>query len=304
MSRHTLIVFLKRPRAGEVKTRLARSLGAPLAARLYRVLAETEVLNTAPTADAEYDRLFAFTPADAAEEMNAWLPGNVWLPQEGRDLGERMARAMEAAFDRGAGRVAIIGSDVPWVSRELVLEAFAALDDHEVALGPALDGGYYLIALAQPAGGVFESIAWSTDTVTSETLRRVAERGWTHGALETLPDIDTLDDLRREWHRIEPLIDDGPLRTALRAHVRLAAEPRRLALLTKSGCGLCEEMLEVVEPVAQQRGLEVTMLDIREDSELAALYTYEIPVLLIGGRELCRHRVTREELEARLEAPF
>jgi len=303
MSRYTLIVFLKRPRAGEVKTRLARALGAPLAARLYRVLAEAEVANTAPTG-AEYDRLFAFAPADAGVELNAWFPGNVWLPQEGRDLGERMAGAMETAFDRGAERVAIIGSDVPWVSRELVLKAFAALDEHDVVLGPARDGGYYLIALAQPASGIFESIAWSTDTVASETLRRVAQRGWTHGLLETLPDIDTVDDLRSEWHRVEPLIDDTMLRTALRAHMRLAAEPRRLALLTKPGCGLCEEMLGIVEPVAQQRGLEVMKLDIRQDTELAALYRNEIPVLLLGGRELCRHRVTSEELHARIDAPF
>ncbi len=303
MSCSTLIVFLKRPREGEVKTRLARALGAPLAARLYRVLAEAEVANTAPTG-AEYDRLFAFAPADAGVEMNAWFPGNVWLPQEGRDLGERMAGAMDAAFDRGAGRVAIIGSDVPWVSRQIVLKAFAALDEHDVVLGPAPDGGYYLIAFARPADGLLESIAWSTETVTSETLRRVAQRGWTHGLLEALPDIDTLDDLRSEWRRIEPLIDDTMLRTALRAHMRLAAEPRRLALLTKPGCGLCEEMLGIVEPVARQRGLGVTKLDIREDTELETLYRNEIPVLLLGGRELCRHRVTSEELEARFAAPF
>ncbi len=298
-----MIIFLKRPRAGEVKTRLATALGAPLAARLYRVLAEAEVLNTTPKTD-EYDRLFAFSPAAAGDEMNAWFPGNVWLPQEGHDLGERMARAMEAAFDRGATRVALIGSDVPWVSRELVGSAFAALDEHDVVLGPARDGGYYLVALRGEQPRIFDGISWGSGSVADDTLRRVRECRLSFELLEVLPDIDTLEDVSREWERLAGLVRDEALRTALRTHIRLAAEPRRLAMLTKPGCGLCEEMLGVVEPVATRRGLEVTKLDILKDADLRQLYAFEIPVLLLGGRELCRHRVTSAELEARLDAPF
>jgi len=207
-----LLVFLKEPRPGAVKTRLATSLGAEAAAELYRALAEEEIRLTTPRGD-EYRRRLCFTPVEARAEIQGWLPGEELRPQEGADLGERMARAIDEAFGGGAARVALIGSDVPWVSREIVLEAFRALGEHDVVLGPARDGGYYLVSLARPESRLFEGIAWSTPSVLSATVERAAALGLSVRLLDALSDIDTIEDLRAEWDRLTPLL---ALRPALR----------------------------------------------------------------------------------------
>jgi len=200
-----LIVFVKEPRPGAVKTRLAAALGDEHAAQLYRALAEAEVRRTKP-ARGEYDRLFFFTPADAGAVLARWFPGETFLPQKGADLGQRMANAFEAAFARGARRVAIVGTDVPGVSRALVTEALLALGDHDVVVGPAHDGGYYLLALDRPRPMLFDAIPWSTCAVLAATAERAAVLGLRLSVLETLSDIDTLEDLRREWRMVRPLL--------------------------------------------------------------------------------------------------
>src|SRR5262245_16805319 len=121
--RDVLLVFVKHPRPGSAKTRLIPSLGAETAAALYQVLAEEEIRSTRPE-EGEYRRMFFFAPEEAVDEMSTWLPGERLLPQLGPDLGARMSAAFAAAFAAGAGRAAIIGTDVPWVSRETVREAF------------------------------------------------------------------------------------------------------------------------------------------------------------------------------------
>lgn len=218
MTGDALIVFLKAPRPGRVKTRLAEALGDGPAAELYRVLAEEEVRRTEP-AGGEYERLFFFDPADAGEEMEAWFPGQAWIPQEGPDLGARMAAAFDETFARGARRAAVVGSDVPWVTRDHVGRALRCLDRHDLVLGPAHDGGYYLLALDRPRPALFDGIAWSTPAVLASTLERAAGLGLTVRLLEGLPDIDTLDDVAREWDRLLPILGGRSLTQALRRAV-------------------------------------------------------------------------------------
>lgn len=220
MTREALLVFLKQPRPGAVKTRLIPALGERGAADLYRALAEEEVRRTAPR-ESEYRRLFFYTPAEAAAEMEAWFPGETWRPQRGSDLGERMAAAFEEAFAGGASRVAVIGSDVPWVSRDHVREALRSLDDQDLVLGPARDGGYYLLALDHPRPALFQGIAWSTPSVFAATVERAGALGLGVRILEPLPDIDTLEDLRSAWPRLRPLLAGRPVVQALeRALIR------------------------------------------------------------------------------------
>jgi len=202
---HLLIVFVKEPRPGAVKTRLTPALSAAEAAELYRVLAEEEIRNTAPR-PGEYSRLFFFDPSSSPEAMRAWLPGEALLPQRGGDLGARMAAAFDEAFRRGAGRAAVIGTDVPWVTRGLVAGAFAALDDQDVVLGPTADGGYYLLATDRPRPELFRGIAWSTPSVLASTVDRAGALGLRVQMLEELPDIDTVDDLRACRDRLRPLL--------------------------------------------------------------------------------------------------
>jgi rSAM/selenodomain-associated transferase 1 len=218
----TLIIFVKGPEPGAVKTRLVPLLGARGAAELYRLLAEAELRATAPVAD-DYQRLVFFTPETARDRVAQWLPGEVLVPQAAGDLGARMSSAFAEAFARGAERVALVGSDVPWVTRELVVEALEALDTHDLAIGPALDGGYYLLALPRPQPELFEGIAWSSAGVLEATVCRAATLRLSVHHLAPLPDIDTPDDLHREWGRIEPLLAGTALGRELAA---LVTRPR------------------------------------------------------------------------------
>jgi rSAM/selenodomain-associated transferase 1 len=208
--RNVLIVFVKEPRPGAVKTRLLPALDPQSAAELYRALAEEEIRQTAPGAD-EYSRLFFYAPPASPEAMRAWLPGQTLLPQRGDDLGARMSAAFDETFRRGARRAAVIGTDVPWVHRGLVAEAFSALDTHDVVLGPTSDGGYYLLALARPQPALFQGIAWSTASVLTSTMDRAAALGLRVRLLPELPDIDTLDDVRAHWPRLRPLLEGRPV---------------------------------------------------------------------------------------------
>ncbi len=209
-----LIVFLKAPRPGSVKTRLVPAFGPALAARLYRALAEEVMQQTVPRA-ADYERLLFFAPAEARAEMEAWFPGETWMAQQGDDLGARMSAAFEEAFRRGARRAAIVGSDMPWLTRERVLEGLRALDGHDLVLGPAADGGYYMLALGgrQPGLGpglglgLFKGIAWSTPSVFAATVERAGVLGLTTRLLDVLPDVDTVADVQAAWPRLRSLLD-------------------------------------------------------------------------------------------------
>lgn len=200
-----LAVFLKAPRPGAVKTRLVPALGPEAAAGLYRAIAEAVVEQTRPLAG-EYERLLCFTPPEARAEMEAWFPGEALLEQGGGNLGARMARAFDEIFRRGADRVALVGSDVPGLARADVVSALASLEEHDLALGPARDGGYYLIALGRPRPELFRGIAWGTPSVFAATMERAAALGLTVRVLDERRDVDTLDDVRAEWTRIRALV--------------------------------------------------------------------------------------------------
>jgi rSAM/selenodomain-associated transferase 1 len=202
-----LLVFLKEPRPGAVKSRLAARIGAEAAAAVYRAIADEEIRRTAPRGD-EYERRFLFDPPDSGPRIAEWLPGQIILPQGGGDLGERMARAFADAFANGARRAAVIGTDVPAVAREDVLDALESLDEHDVALGPATDGGYYLIALKGPEPELFRGIRWSSGEVLAATLDRAARRGLSVRVLRTIGDVDTVEDLAAEWERVRPLLGE------------------------------------------------------------------------------------------------
>jgi hypothetical protein len=201
-----LIVFVKEPRPGTVKTRLLPALDPESAAELYRALAEEEIRQTEPR-DGEYTRLLFYAPPSSPEAMSAWLPGEKFVAQQGADLGARMSAAFEEAFRRGARRAAIIGTDVPWLTRGRVAEALGALDEHDAVLGPTTDGGYYLLALDRPRPEVFRGIAWSTPSVLASTVERASALGLRVRMLGELADIDTIADLRAHWPRLRPLLE-------------------------------------------------------------------------------------------------
>jgi rSAM/selenodomain-associated transferase 1 len=209
VSDRTLVVFLKQPRPGAVKTRLAAAVGPEAAAQLYRALAEGVLEATTP-GSGEYERLVFFDPPEARRALREWLPGVSLRAQAPGDLSERLADAFARAFGRGATRVAIVGSDVPGVTREAVLGALDALSEADLVLGPAHDGGYYLIALRAPHPELVQGVDWSTPAVLRQTLERAAAARLVVRQLAPLRDVDTLEDLRDEWPWLERRLSTHP----------------------------------------------------------------------------------------------
>jgi rSAM/selenodomain-associated transferase 1 len=188
----------KVPLAGEVKTRLCPPLTPVQAAALARcfLLDRLEQLRDV----SEGDPLVAFAPKERAAEMRGLAPaGTRLVPQEGADLGARMDRLLTDLLAEGFGGAIAVGTDTPTLPTAYVRRACAALRDEAVDLvvGPAEDGGYYLIGLRAPAPALFTNMRWSTETVMADTLDRVRRLGLRHALLPTWFDVDRGEDLAR-----------------------------------------------------------------------------------------------------------
>ncbi|MGE3308818.1 MAG: TIGR04282 family arsenosugar biosynthesis glycosyltransferase [Limisphaerales bacterium] len=196
-----VIVFLKAPRPGFVKTRIAADLDAEAAVAIYQALVGMTLSHLRDRKDVE----LRFTPDDAAAEMVGWRrPGWSLRAQGDGDLGERLLRAVEEAFSEGVPRVVLLGGDCPELASGDVEDALVALSRHDVVLGPAVDGGYWLMGLRRSCPDLFRGIAWGTDRVCEESMRKAAEAGLTVAELRRLRDIDSLADWRT-WLREHPL---------------------------------------------------------------------------------------------------
>lgn len=195
-----LLVFVRAPELGRVKTRLAASIGENAALRAYKRLAEHTIAEARALAAEGVEVRIHYAPADAGSAVRAWLgEGAVYLPQAEGDLGMRMRDAFAGAFAGGADRVVIVGSDLPEISAPLLRRAFDLLDGYPAVIGPARDGGYYLLGMTGMIGGVFGGIEWSTPGVLAATLDRLRAAGVEPAMLETLADVDTVEDLPAGW---------------------------------------------------------------------------------------------------------
>ena len=187
MTRERLLVFLKAPRVGFVKTRLATQLGNAAALVAYRTLVETLLHRLAEVPAAE----LRFTPDDASAEIQGWLrPGWTAALQGDGDLGQRLSAAFDSAFASGAERVVIIGSDCPDVSLCDLECAWSALRANDAVVGPATDGGYWLIGLRRRAPELFTAMPWSTNRVFAETCARCQRLNLRLQLLRELTDVD------------------------------------------------------------------------------------------------------------------
>jgi rSAM/selenodomain-associated transferase 1 len=194
----TLLIFVKYPEPGKVKTRLAEDIGKRRAARIYSSMAKTVIHNVSTSR--KYGSIIFVDPPERKSEVENWLQinGCDFFPQGGKSLGERMANAFAKAFSLGAEKGVIIGTDCVEISENLISQAFDALYEADVVLGPAEDGGYYLLGLKEPTPEIFSDIRWSTNLVLSQTLERLREIGLRFKLLKTLRDIDTASDLNDE----------------------------------------------------------------------------------------------------------
>ncbi len=190
-----VVVFARAPLPGQVKTRLAATIGPAAACEVYRRLGETVVRALASAPPRRYELCIAFTPEPEGSLVRAWLPwADAWIPQCAGDLGARLAFEVERAFSDGCDAVVLVGTDCLAVDSERVGAALDALEDRDAVLGPAQDGGYYLLALRRPLA-VFEGVPWSTERVADVTRERLRDLGarWRELAIER--DVDTAEDL-------------------------------------------------------------------------------------------------------------
>lgn len=182
-----LVIFARYPEAGKVKTRLIPALGPEGAARLYARLLEATLASAAGSGLAVELRITG-APREA---FRALYGDKLAIAEQGdADLGERLARVPSPAI--------VIGSDAPALDAAVLRKARDLLKSHEVVIGPATDGGYYLIGFARPIPFAFNAIPWSTPEVLPETLRRLEAQGIEPALLPVLTDIDTPEDLA-DW---------------------------------------------------------------------------------------------------------
>ncbi len=192
-----LLIFAREPVLGQVKTRLAAAIGPTAALATYR---ELLALTAAAVAAAQIPATLwlAEAPAPPARPPQArpeW-PGLPWRVQPpAGSLGERMGHAFAEAFAAGAGRAVIIGTDCPGLTAALLRQAFDQLATHDLVVGPAIDGGYYLLGMKHLHGSLFTNKQWSTATVLADTLADAARLGLRVAHLPTLADVDSARDL-------------------------------------------------------------------------------------------------------------
>lgn len=198
-----ILVMAKEPRPGQSKTRLAAEIGVERAAQF----AEALLLDTLELAQGStHPVLVAYAPADARAWFEARAPTVARWPQPGGDLGDRMLAAGREAQRRGASRWLIIGMDSPQMPAALFDEALAALEHSDVCIGPARDGGYYLIGMRSPEPELFRDVPWSTPEVLKVTLERCEAAGLAVTVLNAELDVDDGDSLQR----LESVLKERP----------------------------------------------------------------------------------------------
>lgn len=190
-------IFLKLPVAGNVKTRLGVTIGMEKAAEIYKSLAETTI--KACKSD-DFDTIFCIEPYSELENFKKWLgQDGRFISQRGNDLGERMFNCFSDVFAMGYDKCALIGSDIVGLNKEILSHAFAELDKNDCVIGPATDGGYYMIAFnkGKCEKSLFKNMEWSTDKVYNTTISRLTDCGTAYASTMILPDIDTEEDLKK-----------------------------------------------------------------------------------------------------------
>jgi rSAM/selenodomain-associated transferase 1 len=205
-----LLIFTRYPQPGTAKTRLMPALGAEGAAKLQRQMTEHTLEQVKQVADNQplsVEIWFAGSGDESTNRqlMQDWL-GEEWryCAQSGEDLGQRLIQAIASAFGAGMQRVVTIGTDCPELDASRIQQAFEQLQQYDIVLGPATDGGYYLIGLRQFTPELFQQIAWSSEIVLQQTVKLAEALGLTIAYLDPLTDIDRPEDLA-VWQQVQAL---------------------------------------------------------------------------------------------------
>lgn len=202
-SKQHLIIFTRYPEPGKTKTRLIPALGAVGAANLQRQMTEQTILQVKELQSVVAVSFEVRFAGGSLQLMQDWLGRDLVYQVQGEgDLGERMGRSLLDAFQSGAEQVMMIGTDCPGVNSQLLATAFEQLQTCELVLGPAIDGGYYLIGLRRYIAELFANIDWGTAQVLKQTVDIAQKLHLLHVYLPPLADVDRPEDLSI-WHRAQ-----------------------------------------------------------------------------------------------------
>lgn len=194
---NALIIFMKAPLVGKVKTRMQPKLSLEISLELYKAMGK-DLVNLFFQCH-NFDLIIHYTPEDALPEMKAWLGNHLsFLAQRGANLGEKLHSAFSQTL-KTYQKVCIIGSDLPTLQQKDILGSFAKLDLYDVILGPSTDGGYYLVALNAAHSEIFRGINWSTGSVLTQTIQKAGRHRLSIFQLSVKEDIDTFSDLQSFW---------------------------------------------------------------------------------------------------------
>ena len=189
-SKNLLLIFTRNPELGKAKTRLAKTVGDETALEIYKfLLQKTQSITKKIAADK------AVYYSVKVRENDIW-DATIYQKhqQKGGNLGIRMHNAFQESFNTGYQKVLIIGSDLYDLTPKIIEEAFIQLDKHDVVLGPALDGGYYLLGMKKLHEQIFKNKKWGTETVRKDTLKDLQDKKVF--LLETLNDVDVYEDIK------------------------------------------------------------------------------------------------------------
>ena len=192
--KQALIIFVRKPEKGKVKTRIAAVVGHEAALIIYKKLLQHTYDITHPLACDKY--VFY---AEAIETNDMWSNGYYKLLQANADLGSRMEAAFSQLFRKDYQCICIIGSDCYELTSTHIEQTFRLLSDHQIVLGTAHDGGYYLLAMKDGVKDIFQNIDWSTKHVLRQTLEQIQKHHYSCTLLPTLNDVDTVNDVPEGW---------------------------------------------------------------------------------------------------------
>lgn len=190
MTEEAILIFVRKPERGKVKTRLAAAVGNDAALAVYqKLLAHTKAITCTLSCDK-----YVFYASDVHAD-DLWREGFTKNMQSGADLGERMKAAFAALFAKDYQRLVLIGSDCLDLTTPVIQNAFDALRQVEVVVGPAADGGYYLIGMRNNVKDIFDGVDWSTEAVFRQTMEKLEHLNLAIYLLPVLSDVDRVEDL-------------------------------------------------------------------------------------------------------------
>ncbi len=194
---NNILLFVKYPKNGGVKTRLAKSIGDAAAVSLYKCFVE-DILSSLKGLNAHI--WICYYPENAKDDMAVWLGSSYfYVLQKGENLGKRMQHCLKRSFDKGFEKTIVLASDIPEISENIINNAFKCLENNDTVIGPSYDGGYYLLGFNKKSytTEIFDDISWSTNLVYKETLGKIEEYKLQYSVLDKINDMDTIDDIRK-----------------------------------------------------------------------------------------------------------